>query len=108
MTGARHGRPDALGLFKPIMEATIRNIVAASPAGALSGPVARGGVGTVARHLEAVRRFAPALVPVFNALTLETVRLALAKGSITTDQARAFETLVGARSAPVTITGSSQ
>src|SRR5512140_197275 len=37
-------------VFKPIIMATLRNIEATSPVRALTGPVARGGVETVARH----------------------------------------------------------
>jgi predicted short-subunit dehydrogenase-like oxidoreductase (DUF2520 family) len=80
--------------FRPIIEATILNVMATSPASALSGPVARGGVETVARHLEAVRVSLPALLPYFTRMTLETVRLAVARGSLTDERRKALENLI--------------
>jgi predicted short-subunit dehydrogenase-like oxidoreductase (DUF2520 family) len=74
-------------VFKPIIMATLGNIELTSPADALSGPVARGGTETIAKHFEAIRRNAPELLRYFSALTEETVNLALRKGSISPDQA---------------------
>ncbi len=82
------------GPFRPIIEATIFNVFATSPASALSGPVARGGVDTVAKHLEAVRRSLPALLPYFTRMTLETIRLAVAGGTLTPERREALENLV--------------
>lgn len=76
------GRGDFYRVFHPIIEATLNNVRNSSPAGALSGPIARGGVGTVQQHLESLRTFVPELLPYFAAVSLETVRLASAKGSI--------------------------
>jgi predicted short-subunit dehydrogenase-like oxidoreductase (DUF2520 family) len=81
-------------VFRPIVMATLANVEAAGPARSLSGPVERGGVETVAEHLSAVRQFAPELLPYFGTLTLETVNLALAKGSIGEERASALKGLV--------------
>lgn len=89
----RRGTP-YLAVFRPIIEATLNNIAATSPAEALSGPIARGGTETVRGHLEAIRRFAPALLPYFASVSLETVRLARAKGSITVVQASSMKALI--------------
>jgi predicted short-subunit dehydrogenase-like oxidoreductase (DUF2520 family) len=91
MTGKNRG---FYRVFKPIISATLRNIEMTSPARALSGPVARGGTETVARHLDEVVRRAPAILPYFGAMSLETVRLALAKGSVTALQAEQLTTLI--------------
>lgn len=89
------GKPGAsLDPFRPIVEATIANVFATSPADALSGPVARGGVETVARHLAAVRTFVPSLLPYYTRMTLETARLAVARGSLTGERRAALEELV--------------
>jgi predicted short-subunit dehydrogenase-like oxidoreductase (DUF2520 family) len=66
----------------PIMDATLRNIRSSTPAAALSGPIARGGVETVARHLDAVRQQTPDLLRPFVLLGRETVALAESKNSI--------------------------
>jgi predicted short-subunit dehydrogenase-like oxidoreductase (DUF2520 family) len=87
---------DLLEVFGPIAEATLRNIARSSPADALSGPIARGGAETVSRHLEAIRAEIPAVLPYFGAVSLETVRLAQRKGSITDQQAAQMRTLITA------------
>ncbi len=89
----REGRPH-LEPFRPIIEATILNVFATSPASALSGPVARGGVETVAKHLDAVRGSLPVLLPYFTRMTLETIRLAIAGGALTPERREALENLV--------------
>ena len=85
---------DFFRVFKPIIMATLRNIEATSPTRALSGPVARGGVETVREHFTAVRDGAPALLAYFSTMSLETVHLALAKGSVTGRQADALIQLI--------------
>jgi len=90
----RTGESDFFPVFKPIIMATLRNIERTSPAQALSGPVARGGVDTVAEHFAAIQRHTPELLPYFMQLTLETVTLAAAKGTLTAGKARAIRALV--------------
>ncbi len=87
-------RQGFLEAFKPIIMATLRNAEKASPAASLSGPIARGGVETVAQHFAAVKEFSPELLPYFGTLTLETVTLAERKGSLTEESARALRDLV--------------
>jgi predicted short-subunit dehydrogenase-like oxidoreductase (DUF2520 family) len=43
----------------PLVRTVVDNAFAIGPRSALTGPVARGDVGTVRRQLEAVRRYAP-------------------------------------------------
>jgi predicted short-subunit dehydrogenase-like oxidoreductase (DUF2520 family) len=93
---------DFTRIFKPIVMATLRNIERTSPARALSGPVARGGVETVARHFEAVARYAPAMIPYFVQMSKETVRLAEAKGSINAAQREAMAALLHSYESPTT------
>jgi len=84
---------DFFHVFKSIIMATLHNVESTSPASALSGPVARGGVETVADHFTAIKKFAPELLPYFGTLTLETVRLAERKGSISKEPALALRNL---------------
>ncbi len=90
----RTGERSFFRVFKPIILATLYTNERTSPARALSGPVARGGVETVADHLRAIKEVAPDLLPYFGTLTLETVRLAERKGSITRRRASAMRKLV--------------
>lgn len=77
-------------VFKPIIMATLENIERTSPAKALSGPVARGGIETVAGHLESIKKITPDLLPYFTTLTIETAKLAHVKGSIDDSRAEAL------------------
>ncbi len=79
-------RKDALRMFLPILQATLHNVVVTSPARALTGPVARGGADTLARHFEAILKHAPALIPYYARMTLETIRLAMDKQTLSHDQ----------------------
>jgi predicted short-subunit dehydrogenase-like oxidoreductase (DUF2520 family) len=73
-------------VFAPIISSTLRNVARTNPRNALSGPVARGGVDTIAGHLDALQASVPDVIPYYARLTMETVRLAIAKGSITSSQ----------------------
>jgi len=102
VTGERAG---GLAPYAPILEATLANVLSSSPAGALSGPVARGGVETLARHFEAVRQFCPGLLPYFAQMTRETIALADRSGSLMPGRRAAMEALVRSISDTSHITG---
>ncbi len=87
-------------VFQPIIAATLRNIGRTSPAAALSGPVVRGGIATVRGHLAAIAAVSPELMPYFAALTVETARLARAKGALSESQEQAMIDLVRLYSQP--------
>lgn len=70
----RAGVPfDAAG---PLVEAVSANAFRLGPRQALTGPIARGDVGTVRGHLEAVQQWAPELVADFRSFARATARLA--------------------------------
>ena len=60
----------------PLVRATVENWAALGPARALTGPVARGDVGTVERQRDALRERTPELLELFDALAAATRRLA--------------------------------
>jgi predicted short-subunit dehydrogenase-like oxidoreductase (DUF2520 family) len=95
-------------IYRPIIQATLRNIERSSPAEALSGPIARGGVETVSRHFEAMQRYLPEVIPYFIALSRETVGLAQARGSLSDKLAGELETLMQAYSLPLSTTKESR
>jgi predicted short-subunit dehydrogenase-like oxidoreductase (DUF2520 family) len=77
LLAARIERPEAF--LAPLIEASVTNVLERG-AEALTGPVARGDVGTVAAHLEALARDVPELSPAYRALaqaTLAPLRTAL-------------------------------
>ena len=48
------GRDAALAALLPLVRATLENVAAAGPEGALTGPIARGDAATLRRHLSAL------------------------------------------------------
>ena len=73
---------DALGALLPLLHGSADNVEALGLAGALGSVVARGDVGTVRRHLEALSRDAPEALELYRLLSLRTVPLAIAKGTL--------------------------
>ena len=60
----------------PLIEAVVDNALAMGPEAALTGPVARGDIGTVRAQLEAVRRATPDLAADFEAAVRATAKVA--------------------------------
>jgi len=64
-------------IYRPLITTSIANAIAQSPAEALTGPIARGDVETVTKHLQALStKKLNHLVPLYAALGIETARLA--------------------------------
>lgn len=72
---------------RPLVDAVVANAYELGPRAALTGPVARGDIGTVAAQLEAVSAADPSLVPGFVAFVAELARL--------TGRSEAFEAVIG-------------
>jgi predicted short-subunit dehydrogenase-like oxidoreductase (DUF2520 family) len=90
----RPGDRKFLTVYEPILKATLANIAATSPASALSGPIARGGMNTVEGHFAALQEHAPDLIPYFASMSRETARLAVLKGSLTPAQQETLEAII--------------
>ena len=60
---------------RPLVEAIVRNAFDLGPQPALTGPVARGDVGTVAAQLDALRATAPEWETAFVGFAAELARL---------------------------------
>lgn len=85
----------ALKAFLPLLKGTVANIERSGTAGALTGPIARGDIGTVKRHLEALEERLPDKVDVYKLLGRHTVHVALEKGSISAERANEILDLLG-------------
>lgn len=75
-------RRGAMATLAPLLQGTLDNLTATSPEEALTGPVARGDIGTLRAHGLALRKDLPHLVPAYAALSVETVRLAVRAGTL--------------------------
>jgi predicted short-subunit dehydrogenase-like oxidoreductase (DUF2520 family) len=92
LLAARIERPEVF--LAPLVEASVANVFARG-APALTGPVVRGDLGTLARHLEAVDADLPSVADAYRHLA--TAVLALARPSLPPDTAAAIEALLAAR-----------
>ncbi|NLN87402.1 MAG: DUF2520 domain-containing protein [Syntrophomonadaceae bacterium] len=77
----------------PLVRGTLSNIEKVGIPVALTGPIARGDVATVARHLERMQEKVPEMVHLYKTLGLYTVPIAAAKGNINEDKMRKLQEL---------------
>ncbi len=75
----------------PLLRGTLHNIETIGIPNCLTGPIARGDIGTINKHLNALAQTAPHLLPTYRELGLQTVPIALAKGRINKSQAKELE-----------------
>ncbi|MCU0562228.1 MAG: DUF2520 domain-containing protein, partial [Desulfobacterales bacterium] len=73
---------------------TLANIETAGFPKCLTGPIARGDVATVRRHLAALERSAPELLPLYRELGAFTVPIGRDKGSLAADRAAELTALL--------------
>ncbi len=66
----------------PIVRATVDNVISQGPQKVLTGPVARGDVEILTRHLEAIKKLKEEYRIVYTVLGMQTVYLALQNGYI--------------------------
>ncbi len=92
---AAAGIPEEMRLpaILPLVTGTVDNIRKIGIPNALTGPLARGDLGTIAKHLRALQKL-PEQEAVYTRLGLYTLKVALAKGSITEDQGRELRALL--------------
>lgn len=69
----------AFRILRPLIDQTVRNIAERGTLQALSGPVERGDVETVRRHLAALRRRSPKLVRLYRVLSAQAQVMAAKK-----------------------------
>jgi predicted short-subunit dehydrogenase-like oxidoreductase (DUF2520 family) len=72
----------ALGYLLPLLKGTVDNLDVLGLPDALTGPLARGDAGTVARHIEALEQCAPDLASLYRHLARLTLPLAQEKGHL--------------------------
>jgi predicted short-subunit dehydrogenase-like oxidoreductase (DUF2520 family) len=78
----------------PLLEGTINNIGKIGLPNCLTGPIARGDLGTIERHLNALEAKSPSLLPAYKELGRQTIPIALAKGKINEQKAEEMKDLL--------------
>src|SRR2546430_3160396 len=79
---------DALAALLPLLRGTADNVEKLGAAGGLGSAIARGDAGTIRRHLDVLAREAPDSLELYRILSLRTIPLALAKGTLEPAAAR--------------------
>jgi predicted short-subunit dehydrogenase-like oxidoreductase (DUF2520 family) len=79
------GLPEPLPMLEPLARNAFEATVERGPAEALTGPAARGDVGTIRRNLQALRARVPEAVPAYVALARQAGRMAKASGRLDAD-----------------------
>ncbi len=88
-------RESAHRALLPLIEGTVNNIVNIGIPGALTGPIARGDVATVTRHLDSIRGMMPEWLGFYRVVGYHTVDVARAKGTIDEETALTLKNLLG-------------
>jgi len=78
----------------PLVRGTLNNIEKIGIPKALTGPIARGDIATISKHLACMESMAEAQIEMYRVLGYHTIPIAQAKGNIDGDTARKFQELL--------------
>jgi len=84
----------ATSALLPLLRGTLNNIENVGLPNCLTGPVARGDLGTIERHLRALAAKNPSLLTTYKELGLQTIPIALAKGKVSERRAEEMKALL--------------
>lgn len=84
-------KDSGLALIKPLIDTSITNAVTNGSAAALTGPVSRGSIATLVKHIETLQREFPHVTDLYTTLGLQALRLAQKDKRITADEAALIE-----------------
>ena len=87
-------RLQALQALLPLVRGTLANVERLGIPGALTGPIARGDVETVAGHFAALRQRAPELLELYRVMARQTIPLAREQGGLTEQAAEELSRIV--------------
>ena len=85
---------DALAALLPLLRGTADNVEKLGAAGGLGSAIARGDLGTIRRHLDALAKESPDSLELYRILSLRTIPLALAKGTLKPETAKEITALL--------------
>ena len=78
----------------PLLRGTLNNIDNIGLPDCLTGPVARGDLGTIEKHLRALDARSPSLLTTYKGLGLQSIPIALAKGKVNEQKAEEMRALL--------------
>ena len=77
------------------VKGTVSNLEAVGLPDALTGPIARGDLGTVKRHLRALETMPGDMARLYRQLARKTIDIAIAKGTLEAEDAQTLLDLLG-------------
>jgi len=90
LVDAGFDEPSALAALRPLIAGTVENIQALGTTRALTGPIVRGDVETVRRHVEALRALSGGELHLYRVLGRRTVEIARRRGELDAATIRAL------------------
>ena len=90
--GLKH--EDAIHAFWPLVKGTMRNIEDKGTVQALTGPIARGDIGPIKKHLDALQNKLPVFLQAYSILGILTVELGLEKKTLSQEAAQRIKELL--------------
>ena len=85
---------EATKALLPLLQGTLNNIDNIGLPNCLTGPIARGDLGTIEKHLGALEASDPSLLTTYKELGLQTIPIALAKGKVDEQKAEKMKILL--------------
>jgi predicted short-subunit dehydrogenase-like oxidoreductase (DUF2520 family) len=79
---------EAYEAFLPLMVGALQNIEEFGVAEALTGPISRGDVATIQKHIGALDQLRPEILPIYKLLAQEAVAISVQGGKITPQRAK--------------------
>ena len=73
---------EPLDLLEPLVRATVDNLFSSTPEQALTGPIVRGDISTVAGHIQAINESKPELLDFYRCLARQTLTVAQNSGRL--------------------------
>ena len=89
-----HSRDEGIRALTPMMGAVARNLDANGVPQGVAGPYPRGDVGTIRKHLEALKSSAPEYLPLYCELALAGLPFAVEKGTLSAGLADEIKQIV--------------
>ena len=86
---------DAFNVLKPLIEGTLSNVEKVGIPEALTGPIVRGDLETVEKHIEEIGLITPELLALYKTFGFHTIDIAKAKGTISESTCKKLKRIFG-------------
>jgi predicted short-subunit dehydrogenase-like oxidoreductase (DUF2520 family) len=87
-------KKNARKAYLPLIYGTLKNIETSGCVDALTGPIARGDLGTIGKHIAAIKKTQPQYSSLYSTLGLVTLNIAQKKGTLSSKQVKIINDLL--------------